>query len=172
MEKEVFTLTVFTENSVGMLTRITNIFTRRHLNINSITACESEVKDVYRYTIVLETTKEQVEKVAHQIERLIEVLKVFYYQDKDIVFQELALYKIKTSELDYPKIERVIRLNHARVLSIDKEFMVIEKTGYKNDTQKLFEDLYDFGILEFTRSGRVAITRPMNEISTYLQTLN
>lgn len=172
MENKVFTLTVFTENSVGMLTRITNIFTRRHLNISSITACESEIKDVYRYTIVLSTTVEQVEKVANQIERLIDVLKVFFYEDKDIVFQELALYKVRANEQNYPKIEQVIRLNHARVLSIDKDFMVIEKTGYKNDTQKLFEDLYDFGILEFTRSGRVAVTRPMNEMSTYLQTLN
>ena len=63
MEKT-YTVSVFTENSIGMMNRITIIFTRRHLNIDSITASESEVKGVFRYTIVLRTTKEQVEKSA------------------------------------------------------------------------------------------------------------
>ena len=94
MEKT-FTVSVFTENSIGMLNRITIIFTRRHLNIDSITASESEVKDVFRYTIVLKTNREQVEKVIGQIEKLTDVLKAFGHEDTDIVHQELALYKLK-----------------------------------------------------------------------------
>ena len=62
MEKT-FTVSIFTENSIGMLNRITIIFTRRHLNIDSITASESEVKDVHRYTITLKTTREKIDKV-------------------------------------------------------------------------------------------------------------
>jgi acetolactate synthase I/III small subunit len=82
-----YTLSVFTENVVGMLNRITIIFTRRHLNIVSITASESEVKDVYRYTIVVKTTPELVKKVIGQIEKLVEVLKAFVHEDSEIFHQ-------------------------------------------------------------------------------------
>lgn len=169
MEKTV-TVSVFTENSIGMLNQITIIFTRRHLNIDSITASESEVKDVFRYTIVLKTTREQVNKVIGQIEKLTDVLKAFVHEDADIVHQELALYKIKNA-LGNDEVEKVIRENHARILSVDKQFMVIEKTGYVEETQLLFERLKPFGILEFARSGRVAVTKPMKELCTYLKEL-
>lgn len=166
-----FTISVFTENSIGILNRITIIFTRRHLNIDSITASESEIKDVFRYTIVLRTTKEQVSKVIGQIEKLIEVFKAFVHEEWEIVHQEIALYKIKTDSLTSGNIEKVIRENHARILTVDQNFMVIEKTGHVTETQLLFERLKPYGILEFARSGRVAVTKPMKELSMYLKEL-
>ncbi|MBL0191143.1 MAG: acetolactate synthase small subunit [Saprospiraceae bacterium] len=168
MEK-IYTVSVFTENSIGMLNRITIIFTRRHLNIDSITASESEVKDVFRYTIVLRTSKEQVDKVIGQIEKLVDVLKAFVHEESEIVHQEIALYKIKTDNLTNGSVEKVIRENYARILTVDPMFMVIEKTGHVEETQLLFEKLKPFGILEFARSGRVAVTKPMKELSTYLK---
>lgn len=173
MEKEekTFTVSIFTENTIGMLNRITIIFTRRHLNIDSITASETEIKNVHRYTIVLRTTKEQIEKVLGQIEKLIDVLKSFVHEDKDVVHQEIALYKIKTSNLSNAVVEQVIRENYAKVLSVDAEFIVIEKTGHKPETKALFDKLKPFGVLEFARSGRVAVTKPMKELSSYLKEL-
>lgn len=170
MEKT-YTVSVFTENSIGMMNRITIIFTRRHLNIDSITASESEVKGVFRYTIVLRTTKEQVEKVIGQLEKVIDVLKAFVHEDAQIVHQEIALYKIKTDALTNSDVEKVIRQHHARILTVDSEFMVIEKTGHVEETQLLFENLQPFGVLEFVRSGRVAVTKPMKNLSTYLEEL-
>ena len=170
MEKT-YTVSVFTENSIGMMNRITIIFTRRHLNIDSITASESEVKGVFRYTIVLRTSKEQVDKVIGQLEKLIDVLKAFVHEDAQIVHQEIALYKIKTERLTDGDVEKVIREHHARILTVDPKFMVIEKTGHVAETQQLFEKLKPYGILEFARSGRVAITKPMKELSTYLKEL-
>lgn len=170
MEKT-YTVSVFTENSIGMMNRITIIFTRRHLNIDSITASESEVKGVFRYTIVLRTTKEQVEKVIGQLEKVIDVLKAFVHEDAQIVHQEIALYKIKTDALTNGDVEKVIRQHHARILTVDREFMVIEKTGHVEETQLLFEKLQPFGVLEFARSGRVAVTKPMKNLSIYLDEL-
>ena len=170
MEKT-YTVSVFTENSIGMMNRITIIFTRRHLNIDSITASESEVKGVFRYTIVLRTTKAQVEKVIGQLEKVIDVLKAFVHEDAQIVHQEIALYKIKTDALTNSDVEKVIRQHHARILTVDSEFMVIEKTGHVEETQLLFEKLQPFGVLEFVRSGRVAVTKPMKNLSTYLEEL-
>src|SRR5687768_10189685 len=152
MEKT-YTISVFTENVVGMLNRITIIFTRRHLNIESITASESEVKDVYRYTIVVKTIPDQVKKVIGQIEKLTEVLKAFFHEDSEIVHQEIALYKIKTVELSNSAAERVIRENHARILTVDKNFLIIEKTGHLHEINDLFEKLKPYGILEFACSG-------------------
>jgi acetolactate synthase-1/3 small subunit len=170
MEKT-YTVLVFTENSIGMMNRITIIFTRRHLNIDSITASESEVKGVFRYTIVLRTNKSQVDKVIGQLEKLIDVLKAFVHKDSDIVHQEIALYKIKSETLTNGDVEKVIREHHARILTVDPKFMVIEKTGHVAETQLLFEKLKPFGMLEFARSGRVAVTKPMKELSTYLEEL-
>ncbi len=169
--EKTFTVSIFTENTIGMLNRITIIFTRRHLNIDSITASETEVKNVHRYTIVLRTTKEQIDKVLGQIEKLVEVLKAFAHEDKDVVHQEIALYKIRTSNLSNADVEQVIRENYAKVLSVDPQFIVIEKTGHKSETQALFDKLKPFGVLEFARSGRVAVTKPMKELSTYLKEL-
>ncbi len=170
MEKT-YTVSVFTENSIGMMNRITIIFTRRHLNIDSITASESEVKGVFRYTIVLRTTKAQVEKVIGQLEKVIDVLKAFVHEDAQIVHQEIALYKIRTDALTNGDVEKVIREHHARILTVDPEFMVIEKTGHVEETQLLFENLQPFGVLEFARSGRVAVTKPMKNLSIYLEEL-
>uniref|UniRef100_UPI0028A06C8E acetolactate synthase small subunit n=1 Tax=Soonwooa sp. TaxID=1938592 RepID=UPI0028A06C8E len=163
--EKTFTVSIFTENTIGMLNRITIIFTKRHLNIDSITASETEVKNVHRYTIVLRTTKEQIDKVVGQIEKLIDVLKAFVHEDKDVVHQEIALYKIRTSNLSNADVEQVIRENYAKVLSVDPQFIVIEKTGHKSETQALFDKLKPFGVLEFARSGRVAVTKPMKELS-------
>lgn len=170
--KKTYTVSVFTENSIGMMNRITIIFTRRHLNIDSITASESEVKGVFRYTIVLKASREQVNKVIGQLEKLIDVLKAFVHKESEIVHQEIALYKIKTETLSNGDVEKVIREHHARILTVDPQFMVIEKTGHVEETQLLFEKLRPFGVLEFARSGRVAITKPMKELSAYLEELD
>ncbi|MDG4949641.1 acetolactate synthase small subunit [Weeksellaceae bacterium KMM 9724] len=168
MEKT-YTVSVFTENSIGMMNRVTIVFTRRHLNIDSITASESEVPGVFRYTIVLRTTRQQVDKVVGQLEKVIDVIKAFVHEENDIVHQEIALYKIRTETLTNGDVEKVIREHHARVLTVDPQFMVIEKTGHVEETQLLFEKLRPYGVLEFARSGRVAVTKPMKELSTYLE---
>lgn len=102
---QTFTVSIFTENTIGMLNRITIIFTRRHLNIDSITASETEIRNVHRYTIVLRTNREQIEKVTGQIDKLIDVLKVFVHEDEAVVHQEIALYKIKTTEFKSNNVE-------------------------------------------------------------------
>jgi acetolactate synthase-1/3 small subunit len=163
-----FNISVFTENSIGILNRITIIFTRRHLNIESITASECEVKGIYRYTIVVNTSLEQVEKVVAQIEKQVEVLKAFFHRDEEVVHQEIALYKMRTDAFANGSTEGIIREHHARILTVDKEFMIIEKTGQPNELTQLFEELNVFGVLEFVRSGRVAISKPMKTLESYL----
>ncbi len=163
MEKS-FTISIFTENSIGLLNRITSMFTRRHLNIDSLNTSESELAGVHRFTIVVKTTAEQVKKLVLQIEKQVEVLRAVYHQDDETVFQEIALYKVSTKSVaDGNLVEKLIRDNHARILSMEQDFMIIEKTGHKEETQELLEFLKPYGLIEFVRSGRVSVMKPMEE---------
>ena len=167
--QNLYTISVFTENVPGLLLRVTTVFTKRKLNIESITASESEIKDVHRYTIVLRTTIEMARVVVSQLEKQVDVLKAFVHAEEEIVHQEIALYKVPMDTmLKQKEVEEIVRTHHARILTFEREFVVIELTGHKEETQELYERLEPFGILEFVRSGRVAITKPMKPLSEFL----
>ncbi len=168
-----YNISVFTENSVGMLNRITIIFTRRHINIESITASESEIDGIHRYTIVVKEPKEVVRKVVSQIEKQIEVVKAFYHADSEVVYQEIALYKLPTKMIaSGGDAERIVRAHNARILTIESEFTILEKTGYPQEIKDLFNELKPFGLLEFVRSGRVAISKPMKTLEQHIEDMN
>jgi acetolactate synthase-1/3 small subunit len=148
------------------------IFTRRGINIESISASESEVKGVHRYTITVESSQEQVVKIVKQIEKQVEVIKAFHHVDKETVFQEIALYKMPIAALvGEMNIEQILREHHARILTIEHDFFVVEKTGHYEDTQALFEVLDQFDLLSFVRSGRIAIAKEMGNFSEQLELL-
>jgi acetolactate synthase-1/3 small subunit len=169
--KQEYTLSVFTEDHIGILTQITIVLTRRQLNISSITASESAIKGVQLLTIVVKTTSDMVRKVASQIEKLVNVIKVFVHTSEEIIYQEIALYKVSTKNLMSAGniIEHIVRSHNARVLEINPEFIVIEKTGHKSETNDLLEHLEPYGVLQFVRSGRVAITKQVKEMTSYLR---
>ncbi len=169
MVKE-FTVTVFTENHIGLLQQISIVFTRRKINIESLTVSESHIKGIHCFTIVVNITLEKVIQVVKQIEKLIDVLKSFYYSTENLVVQEVALYKIEAKAIENDdEFARLIRNNNARILFMNKEYIVIEKTGYKKETQAMLEVLRPLGVLEFVRSGRVAITKPMKELTVHIK---
>ena len=166
MEQE-YTITAFSENSIGLLNRITIIFTRRHVNIESLNVSESAILGVHKFTIVVNTTEEQIEKVTKQIDKLVEVLKAFYHTGDEIIQQEIALYKVPTEALmNSQEIENLVRNSGARILEITPDYTVIEKTGYKSETQDLFQKLNQWGVSQFTRSGTVAVTKNPKELLT------
>ena len=169
MVKE-FTISVFTENRAGLLMRVASVFTRRHINIESLTTSQSSIEGIFRFTIVANMTEEQVIKVVAQLDKQVEALKAFYYHSDEIVYQEIALYKVPTSVYaEDGLLERLMRKHNARILTIEKEFIVIEKTGHQEETEKLLSELKQHGVYEFVRSGRVAITKPMEQLNKYLQ---
>jgi len=172
MDQKKVTISVFTENAPGLLQRVTTVFTKRKLNIESITASVSEISGVHRYTIVLDTTLEMATKVVSHLEKQVDILKAFVHQEDEIVYQEIALYKIPTEAIVKEKeVEKIVRAHHARILTFEKDFLVIEKTGHQSETQDLYNSLEPFGILEFVRSGRVAITKPMKPLTEFLKEL-
>ncbi len=161
MENTLYTITVFSENTVGLLGQITIIFTRRALNIETLSVSPSAIKGIHKFTITVFTTKEVVEKVVKQIDKRIDILKAYYNTDDDLVHQEIALYKVATDKLlQQGSVEELIRKYHIRILEINSDFVVLQKAGHYAETQQMFEELSEtIGVLQFIRSGRVAITK-------------
>lgn len=171
METE-FTISIFTENKIGVMHRITDIFTRRHINIDSLTTSESEVRGVFRFTIVVHCSRELMKKVHAQLEKQIGILKAFYFEEDEIIHQEIALYKVPTKAFAHGNdVENLIRSHNAHILTVEPEYIIIEKAGHKDETQDLFNKLLPFGILQFARSGRVAVTKQIKEFTSYLRDL-
>lgn len=171
--KTTYTISIFSDNRAGILHRVTSSFTRRKINIESLATSESEVKGIHRYTVVVQMEAEaEVKKLAKALEKQVEIHKVFYHTDKDIVYQEIALYKVPTEAIVQGDAEHIMRAHHARILTVEPTFTVIEKTGHRAETQLLFEALEPYGIIEFVRSGRVAIMKPTRRLSEYLEELS
>src|ERR1051325_8131852 len=161
--KQEYTITVYTENQVGLLNRIAIIFSRRKINIDSLNNSPSEVEGIHRFTIVINEVEEVVKKLVRQIEKQVEVLKAYYNTIDEIVWQELALYKVPTDEIaEKVKVERLLREHRARAVVIRKDYTVFETTGHREETDKLVEVLEPFGLIEFVRSARVAIIKESN----------
>ena len=167
--KQEYTISLFTEDHIGILGQITIILTRRQINIESFTASESAVQGVYLLTIVVTTTDEMVQKVAKQMEKLVDVLKVFVHTSEQIIYQEIALFKVSTKSLMSGNIiDHIVRSHNARILEVSPEYMVIEKTGHRTEILKMLTQLESYGVLQFAKSGRVAITKQVKELNSYL----
>src|SRR5688572_32528486 len=160
MSKQEFTVSVYTENQIGLLNRIAIIFSRRKINIESLNTSPSEVDGIHRFTIVINETEEVVRKLCRQIEKQVEVLKAYFNTADEIVWQELALYKVPTDEIaEKVKVERLLREYGARAVVIRKDYTVFETTGQREEINKLIAVLEPYGLIEFVRSARVAIIK-------------
>lgn len=171
--KQEYTISLFTEDHIGILGQITIILTRRQLNIDSFSASESAVKGVHLLTIVVKTTNEMIQKVARQMEKLVDVLKVFVHTSDQIIYQEIALFKVTTKGMMTGNvIDRIVRDHNARILEVSPEFIVIEKTGHRDDIADLLAQLEPYGVLQFAKSGRIAITKQVKELNSYLKEMD
>ena len=171
--RQEFTLTIFSENRVGILNQITTVFSRRHINIESLTTSESAIEGIHKFTIVVYTTREEADLLVKQVEKRIDVLKAYFFSQDEIIYQEIALYKVPTAALfEGNEIEKLVRQYGARILEMTAEYAVIEKTGHKHETKELFDKLDPYGVTQFTRSGRIAINKLKKEpLNNYLRKL-
>ena len=142
-----FTLSVLTEDKAGLINQLTIIFTKRKINISSLNVSNSEVSGVSRFTIVTRTSRNMVDKIVKQIRKLIDVLGAFVYEEDQIFYQEIALYKVPTAFINGNSVEDLVRNSGARILVVEKRCIIIEKTGHSKETHDLYQKLEPFGLL-------------------------
>lgn len=171
-EENLFTISIYSENNIGLLNRISGIFQRRHINIESINSSPSEIENVSRWTLLVRTSEEQIKKIIGQIDRQIEVIKSYYHTEEETIYQESCLFKIKSDLLfEEREIQNIIKESYARIVTVNKEYFVLEKSGRSSEVNLLHRELSVFGILQFNRSGRIAVTKEPMEITKLLQAL-
>ena len=172
MENKTFTISVYSENNVGLLNRISVIFLKHHINILSLNVSESEIENVSRFVIVVDTTEKWVKNIVGQIEKQIEVIKAFYHIDDETIFLESAIFKINSSLLfDERQIQNIIKESHSEIVTVSRDFFVIAKTGRRSEIDELHAKLKPFGIMQFVRSGRISVSKEKMEITSLLEEL-
>jgi len=158
--KQEYTITVYTENQIGLINRIAILFSRRKINIESLNTSPTEVEGIHRFTIVINETEEVVRKLCRQLEKQVDILKAYYNTNEEIIWQEMALYKVSTDEIaEKVKVERLLREYGARAVVIRKDYTVFETTGQREETDRLISFLEPLGLIESVRSARIAIIK-------------
>lgn len=149
---------IYSNDQAGILNRITAVFSRVNLNIESLSVCESVESGVFKHSVQVDCDHGMARRLQKQLERQVEVLKAEFRTAKAVIQQEVALYKIASkSMLEQTLVEQIMRRNHAQILSMNSEFAVIQKTGTREENQTLFAELSVVGVLDFARSGPVSI---------------
>ena len=172
-KKKTYTISLYSENNVGLLNRVSAILLKRHINIESFSTSPSEIEHVFRFVIVVEVTESKIKKVVQQIEKQIDVIKAFYHTDEQTIFQESALYKVKSSSLfEERHIQNIIKKSQAKIVTVSPEFFVIEITGFRHETENLRSQLEPYGLMQFVRSGRISVTKEKMNITEILNKFN
>lgn len=169
---KLYTLLVYSENLAGILNQITAVFTRRQVNIESLNVSASSIPGVHKYTITAWSDEDQIIKITKQIEKKIDVVKANYFTDDQLFIRESGLYKLATEKLmQNPEISRTIRRHEASITEVNPTYVIVMKYGVTADVISLYKELDAFGcVLQYTRSGRIAVTRGTQEqVSEFLE---
>jgi acetolactate synthase-1/3 small subunit len=133
-----------------------------------MTVSPSEIDHVHRFTFVVNISEALARKVVGQLEKQIEVIGAFFHTEDEIIYHETALFKISMQHLYDEEIQDRMKFRRAHIISITERYFVIEASGTKEDIDNMYDKLKPFGLLQFVRSGRIAITKPKMAISDLL----
>ena len=130
-EKQIYTISIYTENNIGILNRLSAIFLKRHINIESMTVSKSEIENVHRFTFVVKMTENNIRKIIGQLQKQIEVIKAYYHTEDEIIYHETALFKISTEHLYDEKIQDKLKFRRAHIIAITENYFVIQFLLYE-----------------------------------------
>ena len=153
------TLVALVENKPGVLNRMASLFRRRGFNIESIAVGHSELPHLSRMTVVVDGTTTSVEQVRKQLDKIIDVVKVFEISGGDMIARELALIKVHATSATRSAIIEIVDIFRAGIVDVASDSVTIEVTGDEDKINSLFNLLRGFGIKEIARTGRIAMTR-------------
>lgn len=147
-------------NKSGVLNRITNLFSKRNYNIESISVGHTEQDGISRITCVVHVESENViEQVTKQLNKQVDILKVVDITDQAIVERELALIKVLATPATRNELYSLIEPFRASVIDVSKESLVIQITGEASKIEAFIELIRPYGIKEIARTGTTAFPR-------------
>ncbi len=157
-------ISVLVENKAGVLAKISGLFSRRGFNIDSLAVGTTEDESISRITIVVQADQRGIEQVVKQLYKLINVLKIQELDPANIVERELVLIKVATDAKNRAEILEIVNIFRANIVDVAKKSLLIEITGTSSKVNALKELLDPYGILELTRTGKIACTRGSKRI--------
>jgi len=153
------TLSVLVEDKPGVLTRVAGLFAARGFNIDSLAVGPTADDGLSRMTIVVQVASKSLEQVTKQLNKLINVIKILEHEPGEAVERELMLVKVRSEGEARARILEICDVFRVRVLDVTHKTIVVEGTGTPDKLEALLELLRDFGIVELSRTGRIALAR-------------
>ena len=153
------TLSVLVEDKPGVLARVAALFSRRGFNIESLAVGATEHKNMSRMTIVVTAEETPLEQITKQLNKLINVIKIFEHDEGNMVARELWLIKVRTDTANRSQVIEAANLFRAKVIDVSTESLTIEATGTQEKLEALLRVLEPYGIRELVQSGVVALSR-------------
>ncbi|MDY6833697.1 MAG: acetolactate synthase small subunit [Chloroflexota bacterium] len=161
MSSSKHTLVALVMDKPGVLTKVASLFRRRGFNIESIAVGPSEDPGISRMTMVVLGNSAEVEQVRKQLDKLIEVVKVFNIAGDSMIARELALIKVKTTPSNRSEVIEIVSVFRANIVDVAPDSLTVEATGDEDKLESLLRLLRYFGIKEISRTGQIAMTRGM-----------
>jgi acetolactate synthase-1/3 small subunit len=159
------TLIALMEDKPGVLARVASLFRRRAFNIESLTVGHTEQPGISRMTIVVNSERTDAQKVAQNLNKLVNVLRVEDVTDQAVVMRDLALIKVQATGATRSEVMQLVDTFRARVVDVSLDTLMVEVTGSDDKVEGLVDVLGAFGIVEMVRTGRVAMARGGSESS-------
>ena len=164
-EKRFYTISAYTDNTPGVLHRVVTTFTRRKINIESLTVSETSEPGLSVFTITSLIEPKYIDTIVKQIERIVEVRKAFYSPDRDLIFKEVGLIRVSLkNDNNLKQIEEAISRHNALVVYVDETSAIIQTLGSEDESKVVLKLLESFGVLQFIRSGRIALRKKYQSI--------
>ena len=158
------TISVVVDNQAGVLARVTNLFSRRGYNIDSLAVGTTEDLRYSRITIIVQCDEHILDQIVHQLKKLLCVHKVKVLEDHAMVMRELVLIKVRAASETRTEIIQIANIFRARIIDVSPETITMELTGEGDKTNALLDMISTFGILELARTGMVALDRGSSTI--------
>src|SRR4026208_1327131 len=153
------TISVLVENKFGVLTRIAGLFSGRGYNIDTLNVGPTQDPDTSRMTIVTRGDDATLEQIVKQLNKLIDVLKVQDFREGEYIDRELVLVKVTVDSKTRAEVMQITDIFRAKIVDVQPKTVTIEVTGNESKIEKFLELMKTFGVVDLTRSGKVALPR-------------
>lgn len=153
------TISVLVENKFGVLTRVAGLFSGRGFNIDTLNVAPTQDATTSRMTIVTRGDDKTVDQIVKQLEKLVDSIEVLDFREGEYVGRELVMIKVAVDSASRAEVMQITDIFRAKIIDVQPRSLTIEITGDESKVEKFLELMKPFGILELTRTGKIALPR-------------